>query len=178
MKCFYNIFYSPKITPITNSGLDVNLEKTITIKQEKLSLILPSDLEDKSYSLKEQYIIPSPTSSILPFLSPNKKIIDTSFYSSYKYPILYKYIYKKLLPYNPYFDSYEYYWLIVNKTYKKHTSIKISLYNFDEHKILVECHSMDKDDKFWKIYHLLKKKCNNVKKEKLMEFCESNFDEI
>lgn len=175
MKYFCNLFSSPKIlkiVPINESN--TNKEESLPIKQDKnkleqLSLTLPSEFDfDFDY-------IPSPC--ILPFLSPIKQKNITSFYSSYDYLTLYKYIYKILLPYKPYFDRYEHYWFIINNKYRIHTSIKISLYKHNETTNIVECYSMDKDDIFWKIYHLLKKKCNNVKK-KILDTWEKDFDEI
>lgn len=158
MKCFFSIFCSSKILP-SNSDLDITREETLSVKQD-------SNFE----------YIPSP--SFLPISSPVKIKNNISFYSTHNYIQLYKYIYKILLPYDPYFDCYEYYWLIVNKTYKIHTSIKISLRKINENEFIVDCYSMDKDDIFWKIYHLLKKKCNNVKKDKLIDSWYGNFDEI
>jgi len=166
---FFNIFRSVKILPSDSVPqspspmyeLDMSQEETLNIKEEnkleQLCLIIASDLDRYIHKLRLA-----------------KKNNITSFYSSYDYPILYKFIYTILLEYNPYFDRYEHYWLITNKRYKIHTSIKISLYQSNDNEILVECFSMDKDDKFWKIYHLLKKKCNNMK-DKLMDSCEKEF---
>ena len=165
---FFGIFKSAKILPVP-SEIDLFQEATLSIKEEhkleRLSLIIPSDLE---------YNIPSPFTLRNINLSNQNNI--TSFYSSYEYEVLYKFIYTILLEYNPYFDRYEHYWLIINKRYKIHTSIKISLFK-SENNILIECFSRDKDDKFWKIYHLLKKKCNNVK-ENILETWENDFDNI
>ena len=173
---FFNIFRSAKILPSESHSpsplydLDRSQEQTLSMKEEnkleQLSLMIPSDLDLE---------IPSPC--ILPKLKLAKKNNITSFYSSYDYATLYKCIYLILLDYNPYFNPYEIYWLIIDKSYKKHTSIKISLYQFNNNEILVECYSMDKDDKFWKIYHLLKKKCNNVK-ENILDAWENDFDSI
>lgn len=99
---FSNLFCSPKILP--SSELDINQE-SITIKQEK-----------EETELEEKYIIPP--SSNFPLLKSVKKTIVTSFYSSYNYSIIYIYINKILLPYDPYFDCYENYWLIINKNIK------------------------------------------------------------
>lgn len=170
---FFSIFRSAKILPSESHSpsplydLDRSQEDTLSMKEEnkleQLSLMIPSDLDRD---------ILSPC--ILPKLKLAKKNNITSFYSSYDYAKLYKCIYLILLPYNPYFDPYEIYWLVIDKKYKKHISIKISLYQSNNNEVLVECYSMDKDDKFWKIYHLLKKKCNNVK-DKLMDTCEKEF---
>jgi hypothetical protein len=173
MKFLCTLFSSPKIlkiVPINDS--DTNKEESLSIKQDKnkleqLSLTFPSEFE-LDY-------IPSPC--ILPFLSPIKQKNITSFYSSYDYLTLYRYIYKILSSYDPYFDRYEHYWLITNKKYRIHTSIKISMYKHNETTNIVECYSMDKDDIFWKIYHLLKKKCNNVK-ENILDAWENDFDNI
>jgi hypothetical protein len=157
MKRFFSIFRSAKILP-SSSDLDITHEESISVKQNC------------------EFDIPSP--SILLISSQVKKNNITSFYSSYDYVELYTCIYKLLLPYDPYFDRYEHYWLIVNKTYKIHTSIKISLRKMNDNEFIVDCYSMDKDDIFWKIYHLLKKKCNNVKKDKLIDSWNEYFDEI
>jgi hypothetical protein len=160
LQYFFNIFRSAKILPSSQTYDSNKSQETLSTKQDsklkQLSLVAPFNLE---------HDIPSPC--ILPTLTSSKKNNITSFYSSYDYATLYNFIYTILLPYDPYFDQYEIYWLITDKRYRIHTSIKISLYQANNNEIIVECCSMDKDDKFWKIYHLLKKKCNNVK-DKLM----------
>ena len=171
MNCIYyicKIFSSEKINP------------------EPIS-ILCSPQEDifknKSSSIREfdfEYIaIPL----ILSVLTSTTTVNITSFTSSYSYIRIYKIIYKILIPYDPYFNHYENYWLIINKKYKKHCSIKISLYQNIENEIIIDFFSMDKDGTFWKLYHLLKNKCNNIKKSKSSitiknNICEKKFCEI
>ena len=151
---FYHFFCQPKVSPvITFEEIPQKQEE----KKENLFLCLPN--------IQEEYL-DSPYASpgiipILPSLKDNMTL--TSFQSSYDYIKLYTTIYNILLPYDPYFDHYEHYWLTINKKQKKHTSIKISLYDYEKNIIIVECTSMNKDNQFWEIYQLLKKSCNNVK---------------
>jgi hypothetical protein len=159
MSYFYNIFCSSKILPETTLILDTVKEKTTSIKKEE--------------NLEFEY---TSSPNILPLLKPTSYPNITSFICSYNYLRVYKIIYNLLLPYDPYFNHYENYWLIINKTYKRHRSIKISLYQNKENEILIDCFSMDKDDIFWKIYNLLKNHCSNVKKSKWIVDNSDNFE--
>jgi len=151
---FYKLLCQPKVSPVATFE---DIMEPHEERKEKLSLALPEEVKEEFTDSP----FPSPAFlPILPSLTEDRCI--TSFQSKYDYATLYNAIYTILLPYDPYFDSYDYYWMIIDKRKKKHTSIKISLYQCAGNKILVECFSMNKDDLFWKIYHLLKNKCNNI----------------
>ena len=159
---FYNLFSSKKINPEPSSNLDLSQEKN---NKNKLSLSF-------------EYI-ESP--ALLSLLFPIDVVNETSITCSFNHLRIYKIIYYILIPYDPYFNSYENYWLIINKELKRHRSIKISLYQNKENEIIIDCFSMDKDDVFWKIYHLLRKHCNNIKKSvsfKNNNICEKKFCKI
>ena len=171
MNCIYyicKIFSSEKINPepipILNST------------QENI-------LKNKSSSIQELDFEYIPIPLFLSVLTPITTVNITSFTSSYSYRRIYKIIYKILIPYDPYFNHYENYWLIINKKYKKHCSIKISLYQNIENEIIIDFFSMDKDGTFWELYHLINKKCNNIKKSISSiiiknNICEKKFCEI
>lgn len=149
------------ISQILNGKIfsETNIENKLTLKHPSECPIASFDELDE----KKEDSIPSPV--IIPILTLYNKKSLTSFPSHLDYETIYYIIYETIFEYDPYFDKYEHYWLIIEKKKKQQSLIKISLFENFDNEIIIDFHSYDRNDKFWRIYKMIKEKCCNKKKE-------------
>ena len=132
---------------------ETNIENKLTLKHPSECPIPSLDELDEN----TEVCFPSPV--LIPVLKLYENKSLTSFITDMDYLTLYNCIFENIYEYEPYFDKFEHYWMIIEKKKKKHSAIKICLFETYEGNILIEFQSSEKNNKFWKIYKIIKDKC-------------------